>query len=221
MIIKYDKEAQAISIPVSDVPGIVAHTKELVAGVVMVDYLASGEVYALEILNVDGIEDYRGVGNMTDKMTPELRDKVQLLEITLCFALMALRDGKITSDEMDLYRDYVTDSILSLLQPEIDKAVHIANLKWMGKLIDAGIPIMDDPDDVPDDLYNQAYVDNARKQAAEETLSRHDLYVRKVNTLNNPYGVTGIPNTTYKYVPLVEALQDNPPDYHNLCGKER
>lgn len=56
----YNKEAQSMYIKVSDIPssfGIVAHTEELVADNVLVDYLASGEVYGIEIVNVALIQE--------------------------------------------------------------------------------------------------------------------------------------------------------------------
>ena len=43
-----------------------------------------------------------------------LRVKVELLELTLGYALIAYDEEYIEADEMDLYRDYVTDQILTL-----------------------------------------------------------------------------------------------------------
>ncbi len=60
MKVTYDKRARAIYIQVSDVPssfGIIDHTKELVADTVLVDYLASGEVYGIDVSGIDCIED--------------------------------------------------------------------------------------------------------------------------------------------------------------------
>lgn len=60
MKVEYDKKAKAIYIKVSDVPssfGVVDHTEELVADTVLIDYLPSGEVYGIDVLMVDGIED--------------------------------------------------------------------------------------------------------------------------------------------------------------------
>ena len=59
MEVKYDKEAQALYIKVSDVPSslvVVDHSKEL-GDNVLIDYLPSGEVYGIEILGVEGIKE--------------------------------------------------------------------------------------------------------------------------------------------------------------------
>ena len=67
MKVRYDKDARAIYIKISDVPssfGVVDHTEELVADTVLVDYLPSGEVYGLDIMGIDCIED------ITAKVTP-------------------------------------------------------------------------------------------------------------------------------------------------------
>jgi len=45
---------------------------------------------------------------------------------------------------------------------------HVRDCEWMGRLIDAGIPIMDDPKDMPENLYTQAYLDNRLRVQAEE-----------------------------------------------------
>lgn len=49
---------------------------------------------------------------------PELREKIERLEINFCFALLAFDAGHIHKDEMDLHRDYLIDQILALI-PDI------------------------------------------------------------------------------------------------------
>lgn len=59
---KYDKEARALYIKISDVPssfGIVDHTSELVPDEVMIDYMKSGEIYGIEILSIDEVNYVR------------------------------------------------------------------------------------------------------------------------------------------------------------------
>ena len=61
------------------------------------------------------------------------------------------------------------EKLISLIRPSIEQeAAHIRDLKWMGKLIDAGIAIMDDPDQLPENLYTDAFMDEARKQWIKE-----------------------------------------------------
>ncbi len=56
---------------------------------------------------------------------------------------------------------------LEALQPAIEEAKDDMESKWRVKLLDAGIIVMD-ADDIPEDLYNQSYLDNALEHAKKE-----------------------------------------------------
>ena len=55
---------------------------------------------------------------------------------------------------------------------KLELALHKRDLVWMDKLIDAGVPAMDLPSDIPDHLYTEAAynyaVAQAKKEVAEE-----------------------------------------------------
>ena len=58
MIVRYDKEAQAVYIKVADTPssfGIVDHTQEI-TDMVAIDWMKDGTLYGVEILGVDKVE---------------------------------------------------------------------------------------------------------------------------------------------------------------------
>lgn len=59
MKVTYDTKAKALYIKVADAPdsfGIIHRTEELVADTVLIDYLASGEVYGISISPIDKVE---------------------------------------------------------------------------------------------------------------------------------------------------------------------
>ena len=68
------------------------------------------------------------------------------------------------------YEDYQAVSKYYTSQAEaiIPLITHARDLEWMNRLLDAGIPVMDDPKDVPENLYTQAYLDHEKKAAVEE-----------------------------------------------------
>ena len=58
MKVRYDKDAQAVYIKLTDIPssfGIVDHTQEI-TDMVMVDWMKDGTLYGIEILGVDKLE---------------------------------------------------------------------------------------------------------------------------------------------------------------------
>ena len=58
MIIKYDKRAMAIRLVLSD-PANYSYSEEI-TGYVMIDRDKEGNAIAVEVLGIDGIEDYEG-----------------------------------------------------------------------------------------------------------------------------------------------------------------
>ena len=76
------------------------------------------------------------------------------------------------------YEDYQAVSKYYTSQAEaiIPLITHARDLEWMNRLLDAGIPVMDDPKDVPENLYTQAYLDHEKKAAVEEIKRELELH---------------------------------------------
>lgn len=70
------------------------------------------------------------------------------------------------SNEIFKHEEWIESQILPLIASKVQEATHIQDAKWRDKLIDAGIPVMD-PDDIPETLHTEAYLNEAVKQERE------------------------------------------------------
>jgi len=83
MKVTYDKKAGTLYVQVSVVPssfGIIARTEELVTNQVMVDYLASGEIYGIDVIGVDNVEQCGCIKSMDDDGTIHGKDTKLFME---------------------------------------------------------------------------------------------------------------------------------------------
>ena len=97
---------------------------------------------------------------------------------------MDIEKYRLTPEEIRVIPFYklIPDGALpySIIDMAILKAIplitHARDLEWMNRLLDAGIPVMDDPKDVPENLYTQAYLDHEKKATAQEIKRELELH---------------------------------------------
>ncbi len=84
--------------------------------------------------------------------------------------ILSLLEGRIQEAKNELTFELgavAREETAKVVKEAVKKAEHIRDLRWMRKLIGAGIPVMDDPDDVPDNLYLRIELDLAKKEERE------------------------------------------------------